>query len=266
MQRRAAAVSAVIFLVLAAGAFALIGAAQQPAVDIPAQYRDYTLQANQTFTAGGIQYDVTSLSDGSAEASWTNESARFTASLQNNSTVAYRGGNYTVLIPNESQPSQFQLREVQTVDRPTVTQNGTTYVVVERNGTKTLVPRDEYLPAPQTYEFQQGDQLEYGNNSTTVASISPQAATLAWSGVKVNTVSFEEGSNVTLGSGQGTEYVATFPDANTMVLSSNYQPYKQDIDAQDYYVERMDGLWVVVILGLVGAAMLVAMGYLPSRY
>lgn len=266
MQRRAVAVSVAFFLVIAAGAYTLIGAAQQPTVSLEDENVDHRLTSQgQAFTVDGVEYNVTEIGDGSATAEWTNESATFSATLENNSTTAYRDGNYTVLIPNESEPSEFTLRERQTVDRPTTTENGTTYVVVEGEGdNRTLVPRSEYLDDPQVYTFRQGDQLEYRNNSTTVARIQQSGVTLQWTGKRTNSVTFEEGANATLGDDR--TFVAHFPDNGTAELTSNHEAYQSDLDRIDYFHERVNGLWGVVIISSLAAVLLIGMAYMPSRY
>lgn len=266
MQRRAVAVSVAFFLVIAAGAYALIGAAQQPTVSIDDANVDHRLTSTgQTFTVDGVEYNVTKLGDGSATAAWTNTSATFSATLENNSTVAYRDGNYTVLIPNESDPGEFTLREQQSVDRPTTTQNGTTYVIVEgEGGNRTLVPRSEYLPDPREYTFREGDQFDYQNNTTSVARIRPSGVTLQWSGERTNTVKFEEGANVTLGNDR--TFVAHFPRSGTVELTSNYEDYRSDVERIAYFHERVNGLWAVTIISGLAAVLLIGMAYMPSRY
>jgi hypothetical protein len=266
MQRRAAAVSAAFFLVIAAGAYALIGAAAPPEVSLDDADIDYRItEENETFTVDGVEYEVTGLKNTSATAAWTNESAVFTATLENNSSVAYRDANYTVLIPNESDPGEFRLREEQSIDRPTVTQNGTTYVVVESEGdNRTLVPRSEYLPDPETHTFAEGDEFEYQGNATTVAAIERSAVTLEWEGERRNTVDFEDGGNATLGDDR--TFVAHFPSNGTLAVSSNYEAYRESTERVEFFHERVNGLWAVVITSGLAAALLVGMAYLPSRY
>lgn len=266
MQRRAVAVSVAFFLVIAAGAYALIGAAQQPTVSLEDGNVDHRLTSQgQTFTVDGVEYNVTEIGEGLATAAWTNASATFTATLENNSTVAYRDGNYTVLIPNESEPGQFTLREQQTVDRPTLTENGTTYVVIRGEGNnRTLVPRSEYLDDPQAFTFRQGDQLDYQNNSTTVAGIQSSGVTLQWTGERTNTVEFEEGANATLGDDR--MFVAHFPNNGTAELTQNYGDYQSDAERITYFHERVNGLWGVVIISSIAAVLLIGMAYMPSRY
>ncbi|MCG1004564.1 MULTISPECIES: hypothetical protein [Halobacterium] len=266
MQRRAAAVSVVVFILLAAGAYTYIGAAQQP--DVTLENPDYTVSANETVTLAGTSYSFTEVSEDSATAEWTNESARYTESWAANDTVVYRGGNYSVVIPSQSDPSEFELREVQTVDRPTVEQNGTTYVIVEEDGERRLVERDEYLDDPTVYEFAEGDAIERPNNDneTRVASVTNSSVTIEWFAPRTNEVGFDEGENTSVGD---TAYLAHFEQqggASVLQLTTDYEDYHSDVEAQETFHERMNGLWGITILSMLAAAFLTMLAFMPSRY
>ncbi|WP_232687006.1 hypothetical protein [Halobacterium zhouii] len=268
MQRRAAAVSIAIFLLLAAGSYSLIGAAQQPSVTV--ENPDYSVAANESRTISGTTYTFTEVGSDSATATWTNESARQTATLDAGQNVTYEGDNYSVFIPNASNVSEFELREVQTVDRPTVEQNGTTYVIVEEDGDRVLVPREEYLPEQTVHTFQVGDEFPYQGNSTTVASVANTSVTLEWFAPEQMSVEFSEGENTTIGD---VNYLAHFDpaegpseDKSLLKLTTKYRDYHEDTEAQTFFHERMSGLWGIVILSSIAAALLAMLAYLPSRY
>jgi hypothetical protein len=266
MQRRAAAVSVALFLLLAAGSYTLIGAAEQPSISL--EDPEYTVSQGENRTIAGTEYNFSSVSEGSGTATWYNESARYTATWSEGDTVMYRGTNYSVWIPNESDPAEFEFREVQTVNRPTVEQNGTTYVVLEDGQNRTLVPREEYLPEQQRWRFREGDTLDYaGNdNETVVASVTESEVVMEWFAPDTFERSFSEGANTTIGE---TTYVAHFAsrgDGVVLQLTTDYSDYSEDVAAQETFHERMNGLWGVVILGLLAAALLVMLAYLPSRY
>ena len=166
MQRRAAAIFAAFFLLVGAGSYTLIATAQQPQVefDDPA----YELQQNDTVELAGEQYNVSSISasagsDGggvtrSATISYVNESARYTETWDNNSTVTFDGEEWTVVVPNESDPSSATLRESidragilandTNADNETVTRNGQAYVIVTENNSSTLVPASVSASTP----------------------------------------------------------------------------------------------------------------------
>jgi len=269
MQRRATAVSVAVFLLIAAGSFAFIGAAQEPDIEVQA---DRTLSLGDSPEIGGTAYNVTSLSEGSATLAWTNESARYTATLQNNSTVAYQDGQYRVLVETEAtDPSEFTLHEQQNVSEilaadsavydELYTDGGERYVRYRSNGS--LQPLAEYLSEPRTETFDEGDTYPYENESATVQEVGNESVLLTWTAVRNNTVSASEGGNVTL---SDTTYVAHFPDAGTLVLSQDFAGYQHSLEAQSYFEERVSGLWGVTIVSGLVAVLLIMFAYLPSRY
>jgi hypothetical protein len=126
MQRRAAAIYFVFFLVVGAAAYAYIGVAQdtqRPAVSLDGT----TLGANETAGIDGMQYTVTELGHESsggggghggggegaliAEIAWTDADATYSETLDNGSTTTYQGDSYVVDVPSADDPSTFTLRE-----------------------------------------------------------------------------------------------------------------------------------------------------------
>lgn len=89
MQRRAAAIYVVFFVVVAIGAYSLTTVAEEPTVSIDGQ----SYQQGDTFQASGTAWMV-NVSDGSGELSSVNRSARFTTSIANNSTILFQNGVY----------------------------------------------------------------------------------------------------------------------------------------------------------------------------
>lgn len=265
MQRRAVAISVAFFLVLSAGSYALVATTSSPTITVDEASVDHQLQRGDTFSVGGKTYSLTKVGGGSATAAHTNDSYRYTAQLSHGEQVTYQGDEYNVTIPNESDPTQFTLHEVQTIDEPTVTVNGTVYVVIEENGgdNRTLVPRDEYLPEPTTHTFEEGDTFDYQNHSTTVASIEAEVVTLEWVGERTTTVTFSQGENTTL---SGKTYLAHFPSENVVVLTDDFGVYQQEVENQRYFHERTNGLWGTSIISGLAAVLLVMLAFLPPRY
>jgi hypothetical protein len=265
MQRRAAAVSAAVFLLVAAGAYAYIGAAEAPTVDVDATE---TLSVNETIGVDGRTYTLGSVSGSAATFTWTNDSARYTATLANDSTVEYEGDTYRVLVEGDD---RFTFEEALNVtqilrDDPEVENelltgdDGRQYVRDRDDGSTT--PLEEYLPEPDRVSFAAGETVAYANNSTTVAAVTPEAVTLAWTAPRTNTIQASDGGNVTFGD---TTYLA-FVETGQVELSQNFAEYRADQDRVDYYNERINGLWAVSILSSLVAAFLLGMAYLPSRY
>ena len=277
MQRRAGTVYAVLFLVIAAGAYTLIGVAQEPQIDVQGQ----TYAQNDTVPVNGLEYTVASVGDGQGTLTRINESSVYTAEWANNSTVQLANNRtYRVLIPNTSDPQQFTLRQEFNLSEntTTTTQDGTTYVVVNQTGgNKSLVPVDEYkrqqFGQPDTRQFSEGGTFQFEGNQTTVTNVTASAATLQWTAPRTIETSLTEGGNVTLGPDTDNEtYVAHFVqrqvDGNetTLVqLSPNPDDYREDVESINHFQERIAGLWGVVILSGLVVALLAGLAFLPNK-
>lgn len=294
MQRRAAAIYVALFLVIGAGAYSLIATAQTPTIGF--ENPEYELSQGQTFQVEGQTYNVTTVSAEvqsggggghggggggelvrSGQVSWVNDSARFTANWENNSTVTLGEDNttYRVLVqPASGNPTDFTLREEinrtqilqndSAADNETVVRNGERVVLVEgENGSLTAVPVDEYFPEPSTQQYSEGDQLTYQNNQTTVDAVENESVTLAWTAPKTNTAELSNEGNVTLGN---QTYLAHFPSNETVVLTQDFESYRSQSDSIDEFHKHVNGLWGIVILCGSVAVLLVGMAYLPSRY
>ncbi len=266
MQRRAAAVYGVFFLVIAIGSAAMIGAASAPAaVSDP----DHRLSNGDEVTIAGQSYAVT-VEEGGATLEWHNESARYTETWENGSDVSFQGTNYTVSIPNASDPLQLTLEEVQTLpeDTETTTVNDTEYVVVERDdGARELVPTGEYLVQtqgePERRELVEGQAYDYRGNQTTLEAVDNESATLAWTAPRDESMDLAEGDVVELGD---REFVASFPEAGMLVLDRDVGAYERQQGVIATYHQRINGLWGVSILAGLSAVVLLGLSYLPSRY
>ncbi|WP_255151466.1 hypothetical protein [Halorarius halobius] len=286
MQRRVAAIYFVFFLVMGASAYSVIALADAPAVEVSGE----TYSDGDTFTVGDRQYLVqvgTEQSSGGGghggggggttyvgNLTYTNSSYQFSATLGNNSTVQYRDAEYRVLVENES--NAFTLREEFNVSgilmndsavyNTTTRVNGEPHVTYRENNTN--VPLDEYLPEPATERFSEGDSMQYQGNETTVASVTASEATLTWTGERDETVELSEGTNVTL---SGTQYFAHFSghgDGAQVTIAPTqeaYPAYTAQLNRVDYFDERMNGLWGVVILAGIAALLVVSMALMPVK-
>lgn len=286
MQRRAATIYFVFFLVMAASAYSVIAVADQPAVEIEGD----TYENGSQFTLDGQEYTVTKAALETAEGgdhggggasyaatiAWTNESYQYSAALANNSTVAYQDGTYRLLVEDGSAPSTFTLRqefnvsqrlaEDPDVENRTYTSDDGTEFVRYRNGS--TQPLDQYLPEPETVAFSEGDEFAYDGNRTTVSNVSSSEVAVVWTGDRKESVSFGQAENITLAS---TEYFAHFSghdDGVTITLAPAedvYPSYQRQAARQDYFQERMNGLWGIVILAGSVATLIVGLAMLPKK-
>ncbi|WP_251341680.1 hypothetical protein [Haloplanus halophilus] len=286
MQRRAAAIYVAFFIVLGAASYSVIATATAPTVEF--DNPDHRLSQGDQFSVENRQYAVTTISaetsgggghggaasvTRSGQLSWTNDSARYTQTWEHNSTVTYQGEQYRVLVVQGESPTTFNLEEElnrtailqndSSVRNELVTVNGTEYVVREQGDNRTLVPASEYFPTPASTQYSEGDSLAYQGNTTTVASVSNDSATLAWTAPRTNTVDVGNEGNVTL---NGQQYFAYFPDNSTLVLESDYGVYERQTAEIDRYHDHVSGLWGVSIVSFATAIMLLGMAYMPSRY
>lgn len=276
MQRRSATVYVVLFLVVAAGAYSLIGTAQQPDIEVDGEA--YT--QNQTLTVNDREYTVDSVSDGEGTLTWTNESAQYTETWENNTTVELEDNStFRVLIPNESDPDDVTLQQEFELDDDTTTveEDGTTYVVTGDGDDRDLVPVDEYkrqqFGDAETREYTEGDTFDYRGNETTVNNVTVESAELVWTAPRTNDIGVAEGEEVTLGpDGNNETYVAHFETRQTdgdeqpvLVLSSDVRSYDRQVSEINDFEERIAGLWGVVILSVLTVVLLIALAFLPNK-
>jgi hypothetical protein len=280
MQRRAAAIYFALFVLIGAGAFGFVQAGMsQPTVSLDGR----TLVQNDTMTVGERTYTLTTVGQDDAgnpvgELTWTNESARASATLDNGSTTTFQGDEFRVAVENDSDTPSIRLIAVQNasallaadpaVEDDPVTQGGVDYVLYADNQTRGP-PVQEYLPAPETVEFAVSDQLQYradsGNVTASVQDVSESAATLTWTTTATNTIELTEGSNVTL---NGATHLVHFPDnENVQVLPADryYSSYQSELAAIEAFDERQNGVWGVFIVCVVAAIVLLAAAYLPVK-
>lgn len=267
MQRQAAAVYGALFLVLALGSYGMIAAATPPTITI--QDPDHRASNGSEFTADGVTYSVEA-SGSRATLTWTDPEAAYEVTWEEGDVVTFQGTNYTVNVPDRSEPEIVELTEVRPVPEgvETTELNGTEYAVLEGDdGERELVPLESYLnelhgPA-DVRSLQLGETYRYGGNQTTVDAVDNESVTLVWTAPGTKEERVSEGNEVELG---GTTYVAHFPDPTTLVLDTDVQAYEAEAEVLDNYDERINGLWGVSILSGLSALLLLALSYLPSRY
>ncbi|WP_430504034.1 hypothetical protein [Haloparvum sp. PAK95] len=284
MQRRAVAVYVAVFLVVGGAAGTLVATADTPEVSF--EDPDFERSAGETFEHAGQTYSVTEVTEKTESGGhgggashfmlgtikW-NVTAEASASWSNGSTVTYDGEEWTVVIEGED-PSEVTLREQidktailqndSSADNETVTSDGEEYVVVrDENGDKTLVPSDEYFPAPEEQTFAEGDSLEYDGNDATIDDVTTSEAVLVWETTENREVELKQGDTVTFGE---TTYVAHFPDKETLVLSSDQEAYQAQLDQIDTFQEYATGLRRIAAILTMGALTLIGLAFVPSRY
>lgn len=264
MQRRWAAICLAFFLVTAAGAYGVSAVAEEPTIDVEGD----AYQSGGTFTTNGTTYTVSV--DGGSGSLTSNQTVSNEGTFENGSTVEYQDGNYNVTIESAQNPTTFELTEQfdveailandSAVDNTTYTTDDDTEFVRYRDGD--TQPLDEYLPDPQRETFAEGGTIQHGGQSKTVDNVTSSAATLTWETEEEQSISLAEGGTFTIGD---TQYVATFPSNDTVVVSNDVEGYQSQADNQEYFQQRLSGLNFVVLFSLASAFLLAVVAFLPRR-
>lgn len=172
MQRRAAAVYFVLFAVVSAGAYASLGMAERPQVDLSGD----SYAEGETLTVGDRTYTVASAGGSSGELTWTDQSATETATLENDSTVSWQTVSW----------------DGQRVERVTVA-NGSTVTVDDRDNrvllNASVDPPTLRIEAVDNRSvnttFERGETLTFESDGQyvpdgTITEITTAEATVSW--------------------------------------------------------------------------------------
>lgn len=247
MQRRAAALYFALFLVIGAGSLGYIQMvdAQKPTVSLESD----SYSQGDVLTVDGRTYVVSEIAmeeaeEGEAAAvtgtlSWTNDSARATATLEDGMETTYRNESWEVQVENTSDVSEFSLQA------------------------------NDSEQDPQTLTFSEGEQFNYTteDGATEMARIddvtaSPPSVTVSWQSPKENEIELTEGANVTL---NGQQRVVHFPDESSVQLSTDVDAYMDTQRKLATFDERKSGLWGVSIISFLAAIVLLGSAYLPVK-
>lgn len=282
----------VFFIVVGAGAYAVMATASAPPVEVEGPV---TADEGSSFQLDGQQYNVgeialTESSGGghgggggahlATTLNYTVQNANNTAEIAAEDELAFRGGTYVATFNNSSTgqgkdlvlTEQFNVtarlsEDPDVYDEP-ITVNDTDHVRYRNN---TIQPLDEYLPEPDVQRLSRGDTFTYtageGEEAeevqATVNSIGEESATVSWTAPKTTEKEVDDGANVTLANDE--TYLVHFPDDGQLVLSQNFQAYAAEQNEQDVYHERLNGLWAVVIIAFLAAIFVLGLAYMPVR-
>ena len=283
MQRRAVAVYATLFILIAGVAGVLTATAETPEIafenpdfevsggdTIDVDDRTYTVASiSETEQGGGHGGSATTVISGTLEREFQTQMSEAWA---NGSTVTIDDTEWRVEISGED-PNSFTLVEVldrqailegdDAADNETVTRDDGEYVAVTEDGETTLVPADEYFPAPDERSLSTGDSIDYQDRTVTVDEVTTGQAVVVWEGTQTETIDVGQESMVTLGE---TQFVAHYPDASTLTLSTDIDAYEAQVAQQDQYQRYNDGLTRVIVLSILSTLLLAATAFVPSRY
>lgn len=284
MQRRAVAVYAALFLLVAGVAGVLTVTAESP--EVAFENPDLELSSGDTFEVDGEEYVVADISEvegegdghgGSAEQSVIatierNVTAEQSETWANESTVTVDDREWRVETTGDD-ASAFTLVEVpdrqailesdDSADNETVERDDGEYVVISEGDETTLVSADEYFPTPEEQSYATSDSFEYDGESVTVDEVTADQAVIRWETTQTNTIEVEDGATVTVGD---TDFVANFPDSSTLTMSDDIEGYEAQITEIDQFERYNSGLTRAVVLALFSVVLLLSAAFIPSRY
>ena len=280
MQRRAVAVYVALFVLIAGAAGVLTVTAETPQItfDDP----DFDVSAGDQIDANGEAYTVADITESEPDDDGQTmitgvlereESAELSETWENESVIEVDDREWRVEISGD-EATAFALVEVldrqaileadDTADNETVERDDGEFVAVtDESGETTLVPVDEYFPAPEERSYETGDSLEYGGETVTVDEITADSVVVVWDGVETTTIELEEEERVTLG---GSEYIAHFPDASTLTLTTDIDAYEAQAAEIDQFNQYNSGLFRVILLAILSSVLLLGVAFIPTRY
>ncbi|MFO8116456.1 MAG: hypothetical protein R6U01_14055 [Halorubrum sp.] len=270
------AVYVALFVLIAGGAGVLTATADSP--EIGFENPDFEVSEGDPIEVDGEEYVVAGVEgDDGAESSAVatierNVTAEQSETWANESTVEVGDREWRVMITGED-PNEFTLVEEldrqaileddSQADNETVERDDGEYVVVTEDGESTLVPVEEYFPTPEERSYAEDDAFEYGDNTATVDNVTADQAVLVWEATETESIEIEGEAIVTIGE---TEFVANFPDASTVQLSSDIEGYEAQVAQIEQFQQYNSGLTRVLVLAFLSSLLLLGAAFIPSRY
>lgn len=267
MQRRAATLYVIMFLVIAVGAIAVISAAEAP--DPAMEEYDYQVPVDGTFEIDGTTYRVARVDDFSTSIQWRASSMEQSTTWINGSEIGHDDATYRVEIPPVSDPDSVALQELFPEHNQSTTEvDGVTYVMLELDDGIRLVPEDEYLldmfGPRERLELGVGDTIHWDDEDATVTvdAITQRNVEVSWVGPANRSRSFTEGVPNTLGD---REFVANLVGTDYIQLTSDIDVYEEHAERLDTYDERHRGFWGVGVMSIIAAVLIGGLSFLPRR-
>lgn len=270
MQRRAAAMYVLLFLVIAVGALGFINLTDGPSETI--ENPDYEVPQGETVTIDGVEYELSTFSEFTGQLTYLIESAEQTVTYAEDDLINVSGTEYRVVLPDgEGIPTNATLVETYPEHDLNTTEDndGNTLVQLEDGS---WILEETYLEqeygARDEIEVTESDTIDFipadSNISyeATVSGFTTTGVTFDWVGPTEDTVLLQRDSVNEIGS---TEFGAVFIDQEYLQLTSDLDAFEAHLDAHDTWEERYQGFWGVGVLSVIGAVLIGALSYLPRR-
>ncbi|MFC7232063.1 hypothetical protein ACFQMM_12905 [Saliphagus sp. GCM10025308] len=302
MQLRAGIVYAVLFMVVAAGAYAVIATAESPQVTIDEADADYQLEQGDEITIEDRTYNVSEL-DGAAgtgtleyvndsvptDVAWSGASAANGDAWDDGDTVQFEeeGTEYSVYIyappgegdgnesadggdgnESEAQPETFLL--IESVDSEEYTfleRPDGVYVIVEEDGQE-VVRHVTEVDDIDTQEYAVGDEVTFYESEmeeqvdAEVTTIETDEVTVEYTGEDVTEVSLSHNEEVMI---EQTPYGVHFPSEDVVYLTEDVESFQAQHQAVDEHNERIHGFWWAIGLSVIAIVLLAGLAFMPLR-
>lgn len=269
MQRRAAAMYVLLFLVIAVGALGFITLTDGPSASMDDP--DYELTLDDSVTIDGVEYQLTSLGEFTAQLTYVDEAAELSATFDDGDMVNITGTDYRVEVPDVDDPDNVTLVETYPEhDRNTTEDDeGNTLVQLDDGSwiseeeylEQEYGPRDEIvLSEGDTFEFIPEEAEE--SVEATVDEILPTGFTVTWTGQAEQTVLLQRNAVNTIGD---TDFGTNFIGQDAIQLTQDIDAFESHLEAHEVWDERYQGFWGVGVLSILAAVLIGALSYLPRR-
>lgn len=276
MQGRAAAIYGLVFLLVAAGAYAYVSAAEPPEPSL--ENPEHALAEGDSFTVDDREYTVTGFGEQRGEPTvtlvWADEDARAQeeweyAADPGGTTVVYDGTEHWVRSTGADDPDSFVLLE-------TPAEDGGVSVFVDDSDNWIVNDGGNYTPLE---DYDGLDRVEQTNGSTftvgegndsrdvTVESVTNESVTVSWNEPAENEVIVRQ-TVADPAEINGRNFSVHVPSEGTVQLSSDPGATRAYIDAhqdRDLYQQRLRGLTMTTVLALVSFALLAGLAFLPRK-
>lgn len=267
MQRRAAAMYVLFFLVIAVGALGFINLVDAP--DESMDEFDFQLVEGSTASIDETEYTVSRIDAFSATMRFTVPDAAVTETIANESILNSTGVEYRVELPPVEDPTWIILHETYPDHGLETTEiDGVTYVQVEENDEITLIPEDQYLEEQfgprERLNLSIGDSFVWDERDATVTieSITATGVDVSYIGPEERSLTLVRGETTEIA---GTTYGVNFVGDDTIQLTTDIDAWDSHLDALDTWDERYLGFWGIGVLSILAAILIGGLSYLPRR-
>lgn len=270
MQRRAAAMYVLFFLVIAVGALAFINVVDEPSAAM--DERDYDVFPSGSVVLDGTEYELTRLDEFTATMTYVVVDTELRSTFGSGDLINITGTDYRVEIPDVDDPTNATLVETYPEhDLETMEDlDGNTLVYIEEDDAwipeetylqQEFGPRDEiFLEVGSSFDFFPPELAETA--TATVEGITPAGLELVWIGDDERTLPLQRNAVNTI---EGVDYGTNFVGTDYIQLTTDIESFEDHLEALDVWDERYQGFWGIGVLALLGAILIAGLSYLPRR-